>query len=119
MNFTQDEKKACLFTLMSLADCDGRRNMDEIDVLVRCNSVLGISHEEMLGGISFAATMMTISAVENIIKPMDSTKKMILEECMKKMMEADGPANETEIGQWWGIQMQLNLPSWVASKRNN
>lgn len=116
MNFTTDEKKACLYTLLSLADCDGKRNMEEIDVLVRCNRVLGVSQDEMLGGISFAATMMTLQSVESIVKRMDNSKQIILEECMKKMMEADGPANETEIGTWWGIQMQLNLPSWRAQK---
>ena len=116
MNFSFDEKKACLYTLISLADCDGKRNMEEIDVLVRCNNVLGVTHEEMLGGISFAATMMSLQSVESIVKRMDSAKQMILEECMKKMMEADGPANETEIGTWWGIEMQLDLPSWRANK---
>lgn len=119
MNFTLEERTACLLVLMALADCDGRRNNDEIDVLLRCNKVLGITHEDMLAGIINKAHLMPITKVESIIKPMDATKKYILEQCMVKIMEADGPANEKELSTWWGIQMQLNLPRWQSVKNNN
>ena len=92
--------------------------MEEIDVLVRCNRVLGVSHDEMLGGISFAATMMTLQSVESIVKRMDNSKQIILEECMKKMMEADGPANETEIGTWWGSKCNLTSHLGVLKRTN-
>jgi len=117
MEFTIKEKKACLFILLALADCDGKRNREEINVLKRCNTVLGITLDEMLGGIAFEASYMAKSEAKSIINPMSESKKLILEECMNKIMEADGPANETEIGTWWTIQMEHELPTWISNKK--
>ena len=117
MEFSYKEKKACLLILMALADCDGRRNREEIQVLKRCNTVLGVTIDEMLGGITFEASYMAKNEVKSIINPMSESKKLILEECMRKIMEADGPANETERGTWWTIQMEHELPTWLS--RNN
>lgn len=120
MNFTREEKKACVFILMSLADCDGRRNREEIRMLSRCSDVLGISTDELLGGLlEEVSWTMNTSIVESIVKPMVETKKVVLEECMKKIMEADGPANDTEIGTWWSIQMNNDLPTWISRKNSN
>ena len=114
--FTYQEKKACLFLLIALADCDGRRNKEEIRMLTRSNTVLGVTTDEMLGGISFSATSMSLNEVNSIVSSMNSTKKSILEKCMEKIMEADGPANYTEINAWWAIQLSNNLPTWVSRK---
>ena len=116
MNLTLKEKMACLFTIQALADCDGRKNREEIEMITRCSHVLGVKDEEI--GIIFDSCFMTLDEVVAIIKPMDKMKKVLLEECMKKIMEADGPANEKEIGTWWGIQMQLDLPTWISRKND-
>ena len=117
MDLTLKEKMACLFTIKALADCDGRRNSEEIDVLTKCLRVLNVKNDER--GIIWDSSYMTLDEVVAIIKPMDHMKKVLLEECMKKIMEADGPANETEIGTWWGIQMQLELPTWISHKNGD
>lgn len=118
MEFTLKEKKACIFILMALADCDGRRNMEEIEMLERCSTVLGITIDEMLGGLLESASFMSKTEIESIVKPMDKLKKSLLEDCMAKIMKADGPANETEIGVWWTIQMSYDLPEWVSRKND-
>ncbi len=117
MDFTHEEKKACVLILMSLADCDGRRNSKEIEILVKCSNVLGVSTDELLGGLLQEAALLSDDDLKSILKPMDSPKKIVLEECMKKIVEADGPANDTEIGVWWTIQMEYDLPTWVSRKK--
>ena len=117
MEFTKEEKKACLYVLMALASCDGPRNEKELDMLVRCGDVLGVTLDEMLGGMADYAARMSLSTVETIIKPMDNSKKLVLESCMRKMVEADGPTNDTERGAWWTIEMTCDLPTWVSRKQ--
>jgi len=116
MVFSLEEKKACIFILIAIADCDGKRNRDEMRELSNCSRILRIGLDEYWNNILFELSTMTQNEIVSIVKPMDIEKKAILESCMKNVIEADGIANETELLYWWDMSEIFELPSLELRK---
>lgn len=116
MEFTYTEKLACLWTLMSLAECDGPRTYEENGLLASVCGNFGITMAEVaMGIINEVGMFMSQSKAEETIKPMPFSKKKVLENAMIEIMELD-PVNENKLNCWWGMQMAFDLPEWISRK---
>ncbi len=118
MEFSYDEKVACIFTLMLIAESDGPKTYEEICLLADLDQVFGVTYDEMLQGITFEAARCGMDNATRILKPMSYKKKVILEDAMTKMMEVD-PVNDNKLGAWWGAQMAFELPRWIKTKNDS
>lgn len=92
MTYSDIEKAAIVSILVELANADGNPSKEENDELNRVNHELDISQESYNLGLT-----MQLESAQDIIRKMDSDKKLHVGILMNRMIEADGLITKNEI----------------------
>lgn len=117
MEFTREERKACLYMVMQLADCDGPRTRNTLDSLVEISNSLGITTEDLLQGFITEAYRLHPEYATNIVLAMEFDKKLHLEQSLSKIMEANGGPSDKQLYFWNAMEEMMKLPYYLSKHK--
>ncbi len=93
MNFTEEEKKAVVWSLLALADCDGSKTMDEVRKLTEISMSIGFKVSwDTLGSVN----VMIPSDVYAIFRTFSGEKKSFVKKSLEELAAIDGEINHIE-----------------------
>lgn len=120
MEFSHEEKVACLFTLGRLAESDGPKTREEIRLLSQLTTnKFGVSVDELLAGIIEESSMLcNKEKATQTLYVMHNSKKQILEDALSELMKID-EINDFKLGAWWDAQISYNLPEWQKRQKSS
>lgn len=100
MNFTEEEKEAIMWALMVLADCDGMRNMDEIEKLTDISSFIDfkVSMDRL-----FEISKTEPADFFETLRSLTSDKKEFLKFILRELALIDSEINKSEIDTMFNI----------------
>jgi len=93
MNFTEEEKKAIVWTSKALADCDGSRTVDEVRILAN-----------ITGEIKFKISMSILDGINDmepadvyaLLRSLTMEKKAYVKKKLEEVASIDGEMNHLE-----------------------
>lgn len=93
MNFTEEEKKAVVWSLLALADCDGSKTMDEVRKLTDISRSIGfkVSWDTLR-----SVNTMEPSDVYAIFRTFSEEKKAFVKKSLEDLAAIDGEINHLE-----------------------
>ena len=93
MNFSEAEKDAVIWSILTLAESDGSKNKEETWILVKVSNSIGF---EVTGLALQKVTQMQNHEVYAILRRFTTEKKTYLKELLESMAISDGEKNHLE-----------------------